>query len=708
MKAPLKTLVVTLISGLILMQLGPAFCQKNNNAKPFSWNFTDTDLIKIIEAVAQYTGKNFDVDPAIKGKATIIMNEDIAPELAYQILESILSTRGYMLVPAVDGNLIKVVPSADAAGSPVPTGVVGAERIAPYENVVTQIVPVKYGQASDLASVLDTLKSKDSRIQAYVPANVLIITEKGSQLKRLLNILETIDVAGFEEGFEIIPLKYQSAELLAMEIMDVLSEEAEALAAGQRRTAATMPPSARMAARTIRTSAPVAAEIVGAARTPLRIIPDTWTNSLIVVAVESMMVKVKRLIEHLDVETPFEEGNLHSYSVKNADVEEIESALSSLISAAGAGGARRTQQAPGQPPAAASTIEAFEKEVRISVYKPTNTLLVVASPRDWKLLETLLEQLDVPERQVYVEAVIMEVLISDDTTVGVDMAAIGEDDFIAASTFGNLANAIIGGPLAFTGATGGYAGVLDGTMEITVPTFDPTTGMITGSTTQTVNKVPVLLTAIQTVTDVDILSAPALLTTDNEQSRIHVGQEVPVTTGSIQSLSQQAITPSVYSQVAREPVGVTLTVEPQISEGDYVKLKVTVEVSDTIESDIGIDPNTAGPTFRVAEIENTIVIRDGYTAIIGGLMIVKSEDSRSQVPILGDIPILGFFFRQRGQVESKRNLVVLLTPHIVKSGEELDELTARHLDEYELKKLEMRRDLDFWRKVFKKEERSKE
>ncbi len=725
MKAPLKILMVTLVLGLIMMQFGPAFCQKKNDPKPFNWNLTDTDLIKVIEAVAQFTGKNFDVDPEIKGKVTIIMNEDIAPELAYPILESILSTRGYALVPAVDGNLIKVVPSIDAAGSPVPTGVAGAERIEPYENIITQIVPVKYGQASDLAAVLDALKSKDSRIQAYVPANVLIITERASQLKRLVNILDTIDVPGFEEGFEIIRLKYQSADILAVEIMEVLSEEATALAAGQRVAPATVPPSVR-AARTIRARTEEAAEIVGAALTPLRIVPDAYTNSLIVVAVESMMIKVKKLIEQLDVETPFEEGNLHVYIVQNADVLELLDALESLISGAGGRTTGAGRQQPGQPGVPGGAVEAFAKEVRLSAYEPTNALLVTASPQDWKILQKVLEQIDVPERQVYVEAVIMEVGITDGVTVGVDLAALGEEDFLAASTFGDLANLMVQGPLGFTG---GLAAVIRSNIDITNP--------LTGETIS-VPRVPVLLTAIQTVTDLEVLSAPTLLTTKTSAMRgmtyggddrmgpggtiggggglrgargmgsgITVGKDVPIIRGSARPLAQEAISPTLYNTIDRRQVGVVLEVAPHIIAEDYIKLQIRVEVSDTIPSDVGIDPNISGPTFSVSEINDTVVIRDGYMGIIGGLMSQTADMTRTQVPILGDIPILGFFFRKKTQTQEKRNLVVIITPHIIESGEELEELTARHREEYDFQKLEMRKDLAFWRKVFKKETTAK-
>ena len=386
--------------------------------------------------------------------------------------------------------------------------------------------------------------------------------------------------------------------------------------------------------------------------------------------------------------------------MQNADVKELGPALESLISSTGrssTGRARTGRQQPTQP-GVPGEVQAFAREVRISAYEPTNALLITASPQDWQILQRVLTKIDVPERQVYVEVLIMEVTVTDDVTVGVDLAALSEEDFVAASTFGDLANFLIQGPLGFTG---GVVGVLDGEVDVTNP--------LTGQT-MTVPRIPVLLTAIQTVTDLDVLSAPGLLTTDNKESKIHVGKNIPVVRGTARPLSQavgESVAPTLYSQVGREDIGVKLTVTPQVSlAGEYVKLEIAVEVSDTIQSQVGIDPNISGPTLRKTLIQDTVIIRDGYMAIIGGLMSQSMDRSRAQIPILGDIPLLGFFFGKRGRVQEKRNLVVIITPHIVKSGDDLDELTARYRDEYDVQRVEMREDMNFWRRVFKKEKRT--
>jgi general secretion pathway protein D len=539
-------------------------------------------------------------------------------------------------------------------------------------------------------------------VDAYAPANLLFITERASQVNRLVEIVKKIDVAGFEEKWEIIQLKHQSADTLAQKITDMLSDEVAAVSTGQRaaplpRSRTTGRPTERVRGTTRR-----GPSIVGAVQTPLRIIPDEWSNSLIVVGVESMRLKVRQIVEQLDVESPFEGGNVHVYIVKNADCTEVATALESLMttgrarSRTGASGTRQPQQ-PGQP-GAPGAVQAFAKEVSIAAYEPINALLITAGPQDWLVLENVLEQIDVPESQVYVEVVIMQVTIKDDVTVGVELAAIDEDDFAAISTFGDLANFVTQGPLGFTG---GLVGVVDGTMDVR----DPLSGQMVS-----VPKVPVLITAIQTATDLDVLSAPALLTTDNKQSKIHVGKNIPIVSGSARPLNQPSVgqLSTVYNQVTRQDIGVTLPVTPQVSRaGDYVKMEIIVEVSDTIESEVGIDPNTTGPTLRKTDIEDTVIIQDGYMGIVGGLMSQGENRTRSQVPLLGDIPLLGWLFRKSGRIAEKSNLVVIITPHIVDSGEKLDELTARYREEYDLQRLEMRQDMRYWRKVFKRVDTSK-
>jgi len=265
------------------------------------------------------------------------------------------------------------------------------------------------------------------------------------------------------------------------------------------------------------------------------------------------------------------------------------------------------------------------------------------------------------------------------------------------STFGGIANLLASGPLAAT--SGGLIGILDGTTDLTLA--DPTTGT---PVDVTIPNIPALLTLIQTLTSVEVLSAPSLTTTDNEESNITVGQEVPFITGSSRSLAQQTTQfANVYQQIQREDVGVKLTVEPQITEGEYVKMRVVVEISDTIQSDIGLTADLVGPTLSLIEIEATVVVRDGSTAIIGGLISTDDNVTAQQVPFLGSIPLLGVLFRRKTNTVDKRNLVVFLTPTVVTEGADFDELTMQKKAEYDLER-ETAQLPWFWTRLFRRVE----
>jgi len=659
-----------------------------------TFNFREAELQEVIEAVGALTGKNFHIDDRVKGRVTLITNSPIPPELAYEVLESILQAQGYAMVPSVDGNIIRVVESKKALSSNIPTGV-GSERtvIEGYERFQTQLVPVVYGDAGEISKVVSNLMSQEEgRVDVYTPTNTMIITTTVTNLRRLLEIVRKIDVPGFEQKIWIRVLEYAQASDLAQEIEQVFGEDRAA--AG--RTPSTTVRQIRSTATSVRSMArPADSAIIGAEPT-LRIVPDERTNSLIVVATQPMIDQVSDLIDMLDADTAWEEQNLHVYPLLNADAKEVADMLNQLTSGVQP---RRGTQARTQQQA---QIQPFEREVNIVAYEITNSLLIMASPEDYAVLEGIITKLDTQQRQVYVEAVIMEVQLMDGFQVEVDLAAFQESDHFLASTFANfadIANVLTVGPLAFAGG-GALAGLIDEDRPIRIVSgYDPDSG---DPIYQEIPAIPVLFTAIQTVSDLDVLSAPQLLTTDNIESKIVVGQEIPFITGSSRSLDQSAIQSTLYSQIKREDVGVQLTVTPQISEGEYVKLEVTVEKSSVIESAGTGDVNLVGPSLSKSEITNTAVIRDGCTGIIAGLMETSIGSSRSKVPILGDIPLLGFLFRSSSNSTTKRNLVILITPHIVKSREDLVELTEKGEASYEEAKNASRDIPNYLRRIFKK------
>jgi len=663
---------------------------------PVSFDFDNVPLSNVIEAIARMTGKNFDVDPNIGTMpVTVITHDEIPPELAYQVLESILNTRGFSLMETLDGHLIRVVKTGESlekahfAHGTVPP----PDR---YDSLSTHVVGVENANAQDLATILRVLGSSSCSVDAYVPTNTLIITDTADGLRRVFSFLEEVDIPGFDTTVEIFTLEYTRAEVLSTQIEQVLSPEGAPAGAPSRPTPTPRRP-VRPSSRTVPgTSAPL---VIGAREEVLRIVPDERLNALIVVATEGMMERVRDLVNKLDTPTPYEANNLHVYELLNANAEDVESALNAIV-----GTTPRKAGPQGGAGAAGAEIQPFEKKVMITQYEQTNALLILASPQDYKLIKEIIAQLDVPTRQVHLEAVILEVSINDNFTLNVETAAFQDDvhGIIALSNVVKLANMLTQGPLAVAGA-GMTAGYLNGTTDIVVPGLE---GMLTP---MTIPNVPLLITALENMTDIDVLSQPSLTTQDNQPANMVVGQELPVPTmrsGYTYNPREpeRRTTPyggmSSYGRgISRQDVGVKMTVTPHINEGDYVTVEVEIEVSQPVVSDVGIDPNELGPTFQKSLINNSVVVKDGTTAIIGGLISETTDHSRRQTPVLGEVPVIGWLFRSRGARRSKRNLVVLLTPHIVKEGVELERLTAYRMGEFREANLDVLFEKGFIRKI---------
>jgi len=280
----------------------------------------------------------------------------------------------------------------------------------------------------------------------------------------------------------------------------------------------------------------------------------------------------------------------------------------------------------------------------------------------------------------------LQVEITDNYTLSVETAAFQKDTHgvVGLNNVAKLAEVLTKGPLTALGGSGLNMGYLDGTTQVVIPSADGTL------TPVTIPNVPLLLTAIDKMTDLDVLSQPNLTTQDNETAKIIVGQEVPVPTmrSGYSYNPRYSDNTNNYSNlssygggISREDVGVKMTVTPHINEGDYISTEVEIEVS-SIASGGEIDVNELGPTFSKSSIENNVVVKDGSTAIIGGLITENTGHSKTQTPVLGDLPLVGWLFGARGTTRLKQNLVVLMTPHIIKEGMELERLTAHRMNEF--------------------------
>jgi general secretion pathway protein D len=524
--------------------------------------------------------------------------------------------------------------------------------------------------------ILKPLMSRESKVDAYGPTNTMIITDSASNIARLMRILKQLDVRADEMTMDVIPLEYASAEAMARQLQEILQTMAASTAPGAKPSTTTRRKTA--AQRRTTTTRSVAAQGFSG-----KIIAEERTNSLIVLATETQLDEIRELVHKLDYDTPRAYGNINVYYLEYANAEDTAKVLGDLVSGAktlGKNGRGNTKG--GVSPASIRTMASFEAEVSITADIATNALIIVASPRDYQTLKNVIEKLDIRRRQVYVEAVIMEIQPSVLHDLGVEWRIAsplesGDDvskAVLGGTSFGLGADELIAGatglaaglnpetglfPLTQAGRSGlNLGGVFDrvqvGVDENDNPIYLPANTLVVHALTQT-NKA-------------NLLSTPHLIAMDNEEAEIVVGRNVPFITSTSQT------TVSTVQQVQRENVGITLRFTPQITEGDYIQLELYQEISALIDSPVGQDPNRVGPTTSERKSTNSVLVRDGQTIIVGGLMEDRIRTSVSKVPWLGDIPVLGWLFRSESDQVEKQNLLIFLTPTIIREDQDIQRL----------------------------------
>jgi general secretion pathway protein D len=676
--------------------------------QPAKFDFNDMPLTSVVESLAKMTGKNFDVDPTIANtRVTIITHDEIPPEMAYEVMAAVLNARGFALVPTLDGHMIRIVPVADNSSGDKIRLSKGMDGVGKHDEVSTHIITVEHADAAELATFIKDLGSRNSVVSAYAKTNTLIMTDTADGLRRMFDFLKEVDISGFDTQMEIFTLVYSRAEILSSQIMEVLNETGASPMQRPGMPAQPARPSQPTRVPPMRPTVPgqPSSMIVGNKQEVLRIVPDERLNALIVIATNSSMDKVRDLVAKLDTPTPYEANNMNVYKLLNADSEKVEKALNAILGTTPrqggdkGGGGGGVQQGEVQP---------FEKKVVVTRYESSNALLILASPQDYKVIKELIAQLDVPQRQVLVEAIIMDVSLQDQFGLAVDQAYVEGND---AFGMGNTSN--INSLLSLTDAASMATSLSSGTAGLalakqllslgnnggmSVGAFQSLEAKV-GNKTYKIPFVPFLIKALETLTDVDILSQPTLTTQDNESADIVVGQELPVPTvrsgysynptGTGTTTNPATNYPAYGMQsyggnsgISRQDVGVKMKVKPHINEGDYVSMETEIEVSEATQSDIGINANELGPTFNKSKVTNNVVVRDGSTSVVGGLIKETANHTRKQAPILGDIPVLGFLFRTKNDTRKKQDVVVLLTPHIIKEGSDLDRLSEYKMEEF--------------------------
>lgn len=667
-------------------------------------DFNDVELGVVIDTIAKLTNKNFIYDDRVRGRVTIVSPTRIPVAQAYAVFESVLNVKGFTTV-AGPGGSIKIVPVRDAKESAIDT--VPAPTPTPnIDTYVTRLIPLQYIDADAISNSLKPLVSKDAALLSYPPTNTIILTDSASNIRRILSIIAAIDVETFKEELTLLKVLHADAATLAQQIADIYGGEVSSTSA----SGASALRSARTRTQPQIPGVPTPAGVAGGAeqqRDRVRIITDARTNSLIVLSSRTRIDDIRRLVAKLDVPVTGG-GRIHVYYLKNADAEELAETLNAVISgqpAAPKGAAGGATPAGSIGPAAAQALRAAVTElaegVSITADKPTNSLIIQASQEGFATARQVIEKLDIRRPQVLVEALIMEVTVSNNQQLGLNSLYrhVGDASFTVASLTDSQGRPRVFGSGSSTDGTttttdgGGSGDVTDSILSNLIAVASKNslrygTGPAGIATAVGGSLIEGILRASENLNNANILSAPHILTSDNEEAEIKVGNNIPIISSRVQSaagVTNATGDLATSVNVERQDIGITLRVTPQISEGDTLRLKIFQEITNInrgLIADTG-DPSQVGVPLSSRKIENNVVVSDGETVVIGGLLDNNQQNTSNKVPWLGDIPFLGWAFKSTTDTLSKINLLVFLTPHIVRSAADLEQQSIKKREEFQ-------------------------
>lgn len=632
-------------------------------------DFKNVELTDLILTISELTGKNFLYDETVQGKATIISPDSMTLDAAYQLFLTVLNVKGYTVVPS--GNTNKIVSLKSAKESSLPTLVNGKGKST--EQVITRVFRLKHLDVGIVAqTVLFPLMPATANVAAYPPGNSLIITDTGANIERLAKIIRELDQPNVANEIEIIMLKNSQADDLAKALNETMSQ----------------PDAASPARRRAATGGNPANEVL------TKIIPYSAGRCVIVTASRDDMVIIKTLIARMDQEIDGTRSNINLCYLENADAVTLAATLNEILSGikTEAKGSKKEGSATGPLPVGPISVGPLSpgslstSPVTITADKPTNSLIINASLDNYKTIKQIIDKLDIKRKQVYVEALILELSMDATQRLGVSLQGAGtvnSNGFVFGSSNQNTGPIGMGDALTQKVAPGApdlLTKAIDGMLAGGF--FNPITVTGPNGNLITVPALSVLIDVSKTDTDVNLLSAPRLLTSDNEEAEIIVGSNVPIITGRLTDVgSNDGLAQRV--SVERQDVALVLRFTPQITEGDLVRLNVYQEITSiapatqALVASVG-SPSDVGPTFTKRVLRNTVLVENHKTVVLGGLIDTNVTESVTKVPILGDIPGLGWLFKRTSTQKEKTNLLIFINPTIIKNAKDLDLVTDRN------------------------------
>ncbi|MDR0439512.1 MAG: type II secretion system secretin GspD [Candidatus Accumulibacter sp.] len=669
----MKNHCIRLFLFIALFGAGFAAAQSSQDLDdPVTINFVNSDIESAVKAVGVITGKNFVIDPKVKGTINIISSRPVERALVYPILLSALRQQGF--TAAENDSIVKIMPDADARNHA--TQVFTRKGRAAGDRIVTMVFPLTHASAAQLAASLRPLVSSNSFLGAYAGGNTIVITDYADNVSRMSQIIDNVDQPA---NNDIFPIKIRHAS--ALDVAQTLGRlMPEVFVQG----VASPLPTPEGVKRTV-------------------VVPDVRNNQLLVRSQASAHgAQIRALVR--DIDTPAASGsNINVVYLRNAEAVALADTLKGILTGSGessssssgfsgsgasslasglsgggssfgtndgtsisdAGaqnsllsGSSSSVSTSGARQASGVSVEVGGATVLIRADSTTNALVITAPDHLYNQLRAVIDKLDVRRAQIYIEALIAEVNVSRSEELGVQWAAAGVNGSLQGGVVSNISP---------TGTNLGalYTGYMANALPIP-QTFG--LGLFNGN-------IALLATALESDGNGNVLSTPNLLMLDNEEARIMVGQNIPILTGSYTTISGSAGNP--FQTVERRDVGIVLKIKPQVSDSGSITLTVAQEVSSV---DNTVDTAGAGLATKVRQIDTKVLVDDGQTVVLGGLIEDKVNESKFKVPLLGDVPFLGSLFRYETRDRSKVNLMVFLRPTILRDAKSSQALSSERYE----------------------------
>lgn len=577
------------------------------------WNLQDADILSVINEVSQETGKNFVVDPRVSGKITLISSKPLRQREVYQVFLSVLGILGYSAIPS--GNVVKIVPNMESGEQA--TAIASNQSPGKGDEVVVRVIPLQNVSATQLIPVLRPMLPQWSNISSYAPGNVLILLGRASNLERIVNVIQDVDKAS-HSSIQIVPLKHASASQVSVVLNNL---QAAARSAGE---------------------AP-----------GVSIAVDERSNSILLSGPKVMRLRMRVLLSQLDAPSTTPAGNTEVIYLRYLQAKTFAPLLGKIAqSILGKDTGARYDASTSVTTTSSTTASTNTKDVvtvqsNIQAEPSTNAVIVTAPPALMAALKTVIAKLDIRPAEVMVEAIIAEVDESNLRSLGIQWGSRGIDGSILTEQSAEGQSVTSFPPLG-----AGVFGIIPGGVRIRA-----------------------VLSALENLNGVDILSTPSIVVLDNQQATIEIGQDVPYQTGSYTTptATNNAATVQPFNTFQSKPVTLKLEVTPQINLSNLVRLKIALK-NDTLQN-----PQNPGvnPIINTSSIKNSVIIKSDDILVIGGLISNANNENVNKVPFLGDAPIVGPLFRQKTRTASKKNLMVFIKPVIMHTNEE--SMTITHM-----------------------------